>query len=147
MDWTQITDQIWLGGGFGAARWQELRDRGVTACLSLQLERMDDFGSDPPTAYLWLPTLDGTAPTMAQLRLAVEFVHRCVSSGEVVLIHCAAGMGRAPTACAAYLIRHQGFSARDAVALLEERRPWVSPTGSQRGRLLEFERECRLADR
>lgn len=143
MEWSQITEQILVGGSFGADGWRQLRERGVTACLSLQLERMDNFGADPPTAYLWLPTADGAAPTMEQLRLAADFVHLAISLGEVVVIHCAAGMGRAPTACAAYLIRYGGLMVADALTLIEERRPWVSVAAVQMRRLFEFERACR----
>ncbi|MCE5279904.1 MAG: dual specificity protein phosphatase family protein [Planctomycetaceae bacterium] len=53
--------------------------------------------------YLLLPTLDGTAPTAAQLDRGVKHIRRCLAAGAVY-VHCALGHGRGATIVAAYLL-------------------------------------------
>jgi protein-tyrosine phosphatase len=47
--------------------------------------------------------------------------------GKATLIHCMAGVSRSPTLAAAWLMKHYGFAADDALNLLMTRRPQVAP--------------------
>ena len=73
--------------------------------------------------YLHVPTPDLTAPDMGDIDGAVEFIRRQIKSGNPVMVHCAAGMGRAGTILACYLVKYQGCSAQDAVKEIREQRP------------------------
>jgi len=73
--------------------------------------------------YLHVPTQDLTAPDVDKIDTAVDFIHKAINSKEAVLVHCAAGMGRAGTILACYLMKYQNYTAKDAVEKLRNERP------------------------
>jgi len=73
--------------------------------------------------YLHVPTQDLTAPDMDEIDTAVDFIHKAINSKEAVMVHCAAGMGRAGTILACYLMKYQNYTAKDAVEKLRNERP------------------------
>ena len=73
--------------------------------------------------YLHVPTPDLTAPDLDQLDEAVGFIHEQILHGRPVMVHCAAGLGRAGTVLACYFVKHHGYSADAAIAMIRERRP------------------------
>lgn len=73
--------------------------------------------------YLHVPTPDLTAPDMDEIDIAVNFIHEKISNNKAVMVHCAAGLGRAGTILACYLIKHQNLSAVEAIKKIREERP------------------------
>lgn len=73
--------------------------------------------------YLHVPTQDLTAPDMDKIDTAVDFIYERINSKEAVMVHCAAGMGRAGTVLACYLVKYHKHSAKDAIDKLREKRP------------------------
>lgn len=134
-----IEPQLFVGGQFSAAQWPLIQALGVRAVLSLQRERVDDFAGAPPEQALRLAVTDFSAPSLAQLGEGAAFVAACRAAGLPVLIHCRAGVGRAPLLAAAYLMQTQGLSHGQAIALLRAARPIVAPNRHQLARLREFE--------
>lgn len=75
---------------------------------------------------IWRPRGEGpfgyTATTLLQDALMVE---RLLRTGARVLVHCIAGVNRAPTLCAATLMLIEGISAGAALARVRQRR-WMA---------------------
>lgn len=44
-----------------------------------------------------------------------------------ILIHCYQGISRAPTVCAAYMIKYYGFSLEESLHIIQKHRPQASP--------------------
>ncbi len=73
--------------------------------------------------YLHVPTPDLTAPDMEKIDIAVNFIHENIIDNQAVMVHCAAGMGRAGTILACYLVKYQKYSSEDAIKKIRKERP------------------------
>ena len=73
--------------------------------------------------YLHVPTPDLTAPDMEKIDSAVDFIHERITNDEAVMVHCAAGMGRAGTILACYLVKYKKQSAGNAIKKIRKERP------------------------
>ncbi|GAB4469050.1 MAG: hypothetical protein Kow00124_03910 [Anaerolineae bacterium] len=122
LSFDQITDHLYVGGRLSGGDWHILAALGVTVNINLQLERQDHFSGSAPEVHLWVPTADWFGPGLDALRIVVPFIGAMIRQGRLVYVHCNAGMGRAPTAAAAYLVT-TGMSVERALALLREKRP------------------------
>lgn len=138
LQFSQITPDIFVGPQFGKRGKRLLEQAGITACVNLRIEYDDaDYGLDFPQ-YCYLPTVDETAPTMEHLEQGAAFIKDVVEAGGKVYIHCAGGVGRAPTMAAAYFVS-QGMTLDAALALIRSGRPFIDILPEQMGRLREFE--------
>jgi len=140
-----ITPQLSVEGQVNAAGWRWLTRRGVTADLNLRSEFDDAAHGIAPDAYLWLPTPDDHAPTLCQLHTGVGFMRQVIEQGGKVYIHCASGVGRAPTMAAAYLIS-TGMSVEEALRHIRRVRPFIKPTPPQLAILEQFASQLRPGD-
>jgi protein tyrosine/serine phosphatase len=136
---TKLNDHIWFGGELRPGDWDALHALGLRRNLSLQAEARDAYGKNPPEAELWLPAVDWFMPNPDQLWTAAVYIEAAVVANKPVLVHCKAGIGRAPLTVAAYLIT-QGMTLRDALALLSAKRPIVEPNQGQVEVVGDFER-------
>jgi len=119
----------------------ELLKQGVTTDISMEGEKIDAaFGVD---RYLWLPTVDHTAPTLENLWVGSSLMHDVISLGEKVYVHCMNGHGRGPSMGIAYFIRFENMTTDEAIAFVSSRRKEVHLDDVQVAGLREFEKKCR----
>lgn len=137
---SQIEPLLFVGGEFRATQWPVLYQLGIRAVLSLQAERDDHYLGPLPERTLRLLVRDFHAPSLAQLAEGVEFIRAAHAVHLPVLVHCHAGVGRAPVTAAAYLVAQRKMPARDALLYLRTARPIIGVNGRQLHRLLEWER-------
>lgn len=92
-----------------------LRDVGVTVLITLTRR---DLPQDRLAAHglrnLHLPIYDREAPSISQLRMLAIRITRLIEQGEVLAVHCRAGLGRTGTVVAGWLI-HEGLTADAAL--------------------------------
>lgn len=134
---SQITAQLYVGGQYRRRGWPALARRGITAVVNVRKEFDDRDANIAPPRYLHLPTVDDQAPTLAQLRTGVAFIAIEIARGGCVYVHCGAGVGRAATMAAAYLVS-TGLSSAEAWARIREVRPFVRPMPPQLAQLDRF---------
>lgn len=134
---TKIQQGLHVGGQYLARGWPILTQRGINAVVNMRIEFDDEEAGIAPDQYLHLPTIDNTPPTIDHLEQGVEFIGQVIEEGGQVYIHCEAGVGRAPTMAAAYLVR-QGMTPQAAWDLLRDRRPFIRPTLTQIERINQF---------
>lgn len=134
---TRIVDGLHVGGQHFRWGLSYLREAGVTAVINMRSEFDDARAGIAPKRYLHLPTIDNTPPSLLDLERGVDFIEQELASGGVIYIHCEAGVGRAPTMAAAYLVR-QGMQPEHAWERLRRGRPFIRPTLSQIERIVEL---------
>lgn len=138
MQYSQITPQIFVGPQYRQAGKRHLQALGIDADVNMRIEFDDAAHGLALSDYCYLPTIDDHAPTLEHLHRGVAFIQRIVAEGGKVYIHCAGGVGRAPTMAAAYFIS-EGMTLSEALALIRKSRPFIKITPPQMAQLKKFE--------
>jgi predicted protein tyrosine phosphatase len=136
--YSQITPQIYIGPQYRRRGKRKLMQCGITNSVNLRIEFDDRERGLDLESYCYLPVVDDAAPTLDQLQEGVDFISRAVNNGGKVYIHCAGGVGRAPTMAAAYFIS-TGMSLESAINLVRRNRPFIRLMPPQVAQLRRFE--------
>ncbi|MCP4901386.1 MAG: protein phosphatase [bacterium] len=116
-----------------------LRENGISLLISLTEEPPDgSVLEDVGIGQLRIPVRDFTAPTLEQINEFVSSVAMSATDGELVGVHCTAGLGRSGTMAAAYLVS-KGDSAEVAIATLRQLRPGSVETEAQEEAVKAYE--------
>lgn len=77
---------------------------------------------------LFLNFKDGpSAKTNQYYGKTFNFIENAIQKKENVLVHCFGGVSRSPTIVAAYLIRKFGYTVREALNWIHNKRPCIDP--------------------
>ncbi len=143
MDFSQITDDLFIGTAPGARDYDLLRNLGVRLVIDMRFLRGPfPRRHRPPIDYLWLRTIDNPLLPIPILKLmrGVHAALHAMQEGGKVYAHCAYGRHRSVAMGAAILIA-QGHSPQSAMALIKERRSKADPDAFYiRRRILLFAR-------
>jgi hypothetical protein len=138
LQYSEVTPQLYVGPQYGQPGKRMLQARGINACVNMRIERDDAAHGLALDRYLHLPTVDDTAPSLEHLEQGVAFIRDVISGGGKVYIHCGAGVGRAPSMAAAYLMA-EGYTLAEALAMIRKPRPFITITPPQMEQLRKFE--------
>ena len=137
--------RLWLCGKHAVAPDPEalLERLGATTIVALnEVHELEDRYPDyvrwlrSATNAVWHPVPDLHAPTLSETVALVDDLRRRIHSGDHVVLHCGAGIGRAGTIAAALLMR-TGLSHDEALARVASSRPMAGPeAGAQRDLLV-----------
>jgi hypothetical protein len=134
----EIQPGLFLGCRLPAHAAARLAAQRPWSVLDLTSEFSEAVAFRTAAAYLCLPLLDHTAPTVDQLHQGCAFLSARLPTGPVY-VHCAVGHGRSATFVAAYLLASGGAdSPEQAIAFLKARRPGVHINAAQRTVLHAF---------
>ncbi|MFP4346155.1 MAG: dual specificity protein phosphatase family protein [Anaerolineales bacterium] len=135
----EVAPRLHVGGQHTRRGLQRMRREGIGAVVNMR-EEADDAERDVLLDdYLWLPTTDDAPPTLEDLERGAAFIEEQIAEGRGVYVHCASGVGRAPTMAAAYLVS-QGVEPEEAWARIRKTRPFVRPAPKQIEVVEEFAR-------
>ena len=126
MDISWLTDRIAVGGGIWTPEnMAKVARAGITHIIDMQIEFDDTpLAAEHSIAVLWNPTDDDFEPKPAVLfQRGVDFAQAAFQGDDAkLLIHCAAGIHRAPMMALA-ILGSMGWQVEDAMDLIEGRRP------------------------
>lgn len=145
MRFSKVTPNLYVGPQYTTRGMEHLKKHGVTANVNLRIEYDDAAHGLAFAKYLHLPTIDDDAPTLEHLAEGAEFIRDEIENGGTVYIHCAGGIGRAPTMAAAYLIS-TGKTLDEALAMIRKPRPFVLLTDIQMKQLRAYEASVRESE-
>lgn len=138
---SRITPHLYVGGQHRANGWKRMQAMGITAIVNLREANYDDHVQGiVPERYLHLPTMDNTPPSLEDLHAGAAFITDEIARGGRIYVHCASGVGRAPTLAAAYLIS-TGLTPQEALKTIKKARPFIAPRSSQKKQLELFAAE------
>ncbi len=138
MSW--VTDHLAVGGRVHPKDIKALARTGITHIVDTRSEYVDDVAllAKEHIELLHLPTPDTQPLSIEQMMEGARWVYEHMQQGGRVLIHCEHGVGRSVLLTCAVLV-YGGMSARDALALTQQKRWQASPNHRQVTRLREFE--------
>jgi protein-tyrosine phosphatase len=120
-------NQLWIGNAGDGRDGERLLKAGVAAVVNLAAE-------EPSPAlprnmiYCRLPIIDGEQDDESVLDLAIQTVVSLLKKRIPTLVHCSAGMSRAPAVAAAALAIVEGGSPEEKLKQIAASRPHdVSP--------------------
>jgi predicted protein tyrosine phosphatase len=146
-------DVAWIEPGFAigscpyAAERQLIRKQGI--CVAVIVHEPDEREAEAwrglDVEVVAVPTPDWVGIPAAHFERVVEAVSSCLDAGRPVLLHCMAGINRAPTYAAAVLCRRRGLTVEAAVATIRRVRPAAAPTPEQEASLRAWLRLAKAA--
>lgn len=130
-DAAEIVPGLWVGSAPSAAQAATLVERGIDAVVDLRAEEDAQPVTWPAGVIVASAELrDHGTPTVAQLCGAAAMVRTLMGNGRTVLVHCHAGVERAPTVACGVLVL-QGWRLEEAYSRVSERRAQALPTDGQ----------------
>jgi protein tyrosine phosphatase (PTP) superfamily phosphohydrolase (DUF442 family) len=149
MDYSKITDYLFIGETPHPSDYNALWDLGVRLIINMRFEKRpaaDNIGL--PIDFLWLRTFDNPLlpiPIRSLMRgvcTALDTIH----SGGSVYAHCQRGRHRGVAMGAAILIA-LGYDPQEAMCLIKEMRPIADPEMFYiRSRIVRFARAWETID-
>jgi protein-tyrosine phosphatase len=100
-----------LGAGVSVFIDLTVRDE-LDPYLKVLTEEAGRLGSEPE--YQKRPIRDVSTPTVEEMTEILDAIDESVDAGNVVYLHCAAGLGRTGVVVGCYLVRH-GMSGAEAL--------------------------------
>jgi protein tyrosine phosphatase (PTP) superfamily phosphohydrolase (DUF442 family) len=129
MDYSQITESLYIGTTPRPEDYPFLRQLGVQLVINMRFERRPHPDPEqPPIRLLWLPSVDSPLVPISirKLQRGVQEALATIQKGGKVYVHCAKGRHRGPAMGAAILIA-LGYSPEYAMQVIEQRRRIASP--------------------
>lgn len=145
---TGVPGSLWLCGKQAVATRYDHGAWDTVVCLVERHEldgRYPDYlawlaagGDGAGRTAIWMPVHDLHAPSHADMSALVDRIVDRLRDGQRVLVHCAAGKGRAGTAAACVLVA-MGVDADEALRTVATCRPGAGPeAGVQRELVAAF---------
>ncbi|XP_014506068.1 putative dual specificity protein phosphatase DSP8 [Vigna radiata var. radiata] len=134
--WDKVDEFILLGAVPFPIDVPHLKELGVRGVITLN----ESYETLVPTTlyythginHLVIPTRDYYfAPSLHDIRRAVNFIHENALSGRTTYVHCKAGRGRSTTIVICYLVHHKMMTPDAAYNYVKSIRPRVLLASSQ----------------
>ncbi len=125
MPMSRLCSRLFVGGIKDAERLAADNSAGITAVISLCAEQIAPKHRD--IKYVRIPIEDARPVTLRQFEAVMSAIEEHIRSGKV-LLHCGAGMSRAPIFASAWIHRCGYLHIESALLEIAELRPTIDPS-------------------
>lgn len=141
----EIIEGLFLSNRTTAKNSEYLRYIKITHVLTVAEEfNHSELYEHMGIIYKRLPIKDEDSfPFYKYFDEASDFIHECLNNQGKIVVHCAIGISRSPTAVMAYLIKHKNFSMDEAFVLVKRKRNIIDPNNGFLQQLKEYESKIR----
>ena len=122
----RVHPNIWLGSASCAEDNKFLDRENIAVILNMAVE-CKYLRSVPTARVVRIGIEDGKLTNVGVFEKAAEEIHRAVTSGSQILVHCAAGVSRSATAVAAYMMLYEDLGWAQALVEIRKSRPCINP--------------------
>jgi hypothetical protein len=130
LKYSQITPNVIIGGRLSKFGILYLRLKKVNSILNLREEFDDKTLNMNIRYYCHLPTREFNAISDSNYQLGIKFIKTQIELNNIVYIHCAEGVSRAPSMALAFFIS-EGKTLDDGFKMILEKRPFISILDNQ----------------
>lgn len=117
-----------------------LKNAGITVLITLTEQDVpQNMLARHGLRNVHFPIADRKAPSTAETDVLVSQMHDMLDRGEVLAVHCLAGLGRTGTILAAYMVKEKGVSAQVALNQIRRFNRQFVQTDDQEDFLMEYE--------
>ncbi len=137
------TRGLYLGSIQAAWQLDRLRAGGITHIVDVSYSPYDQRTGPGGFQYLRLEAHDNSGFNISALFAQTNaFIHRALTDGSSVLVHCEAGISRSTTIVCAYLIWAYGVSAQAGLAHIASKRAVAHPNDGFVRQLESYSMSC-----
>jgi dual specificity MAP kinase phosphatase len=122
---TKVSARLFLGGAEDAEALAAANPHRIKTVLTLCERPVNKHA--PDIRYLQFPVRGAHPIPIALLNAILEAIYQAVAQGAT-LVHCHAGISRAPTVVAAFLDQTGSARSEEAIRLLRKLRPEIAPS-------------------
>lgn len=134
---SQITNRIFIGDANDGKDISMLKSLGINCVMNATLET-DNLSGNPEFKYIRLDQNDGVPIPKETLDKFMTWMREImVNEKNKVLIHCGAGVSRAPSFTITWLIT-TGFGWDEAEALVRAKRDIINPNPILKQSIMEY---------
>ncbi|KAH0477288.1 MAG: hypothetical protein KVP17_001420 [Porospora cf. gigantea B] len=136
-----VVPGLWIGSYHTASSRIQLISRHITHIVCAA-----PLCGPPPFPrlykYLVIPVEDKVTQNLKPwFKRASAFIRAALEEGGNVLVHCGAGISRAPSFCAAFLVSELMITSESALAIVRAARPHIKPNPAFVTQLHEFSKD------
>lgn len=132
---SRVTNYLYVCGAHALPGAVKVLRPGLVISAAPELPPPPDFAPRHCVPLLDQPHAD-MFPFMERI---ADLIHEVISNGNVVLVHCVAGVSRSVTLCLAYLIKWQKMTLHNAYHHLKQRRSQIRPNTGFFKQLIKYE--------
>ena len=123
---SKIKDRLYLGDEAGAKDVDGLKKREITFVCGFTKE--SDYEHDPDIDYHHVSIVDSSTTSLLELFDPIYDLIKCsIDYGDVVYVHCLAGVSRSASIVIAYLMRDNNWSYAYAYRYVKSKRQCICP--------------------
>jgi len=127
-------DGVFIGDIASAYNREKMKEIGITHVITAVLGVAPQFPED--FVYMTVPVRDVASEDIQKyLKDTSQFITDALGGGGKVLVHCICGVSRSATIVAAWLMTRDGYTAEQAIKLLQSCRECVDPIPAFREQL------------
>jgi predicted ATP-grasp superfamily ATP-dependent carboligase len=128
--YSQITPNIIIGGRLSKIGILYLKLKKVNSILNLRDEFDDKNLKMNIINYCYLPTKDFDKISDSNYQVGIKFIKAQTERNNIVYIHCAEGISRAPSMALAFFVS-EGKTLNEGLNMILEKRPFISILDNQ----------------
>ncbi|KAL1770653.1 dual specificity phosphatase 28 [Sigmodon hispidus] len=133
-----VAPALFIGNARAASATELLLREGITLCVNVS--RQQPGPRAPGVAELRVPVFDDPAEDLlTHLEPTCAAMEAAVRDGGSCLVYCKNGRSRSAAVCAAYLMRHRGYSLERAFQMVKCARPVAEPNMGFWAQLQKYE--------
>ncbi|KJE97610.1 dual specificity protein phosphatase 9 [Capsaspora owczarzaki ATCC 30864] len=139
----KVIDKLYISAMEAAMNWPAIESEGITHVVNLAVQCADNYFPDK-LQYHAVKLVDlSFADALKFIPDGVKFIDSAIEGGGAVLVHCQAGISRSSTFVAAYLMFKHNYTVEQALGIIRDARPIISPNPGFRRQLGEYEQRLK----